>query len=70
MAKLFDKNIVPACKYCAHGRDCVGIEKTLCEKKGAVDPDGRCVAFRYDPLRRQPKKSNQVEEYSETDFLL
>lgn len=70
MAKLFDKNIVPACKYCAYGRDCVGIENTLCEKHGAVEPDHKCISYKYDPLRRKPDAALKVEKYSEKDFSL
>lgn len=70
MAKLFNKNITPACKYCAHGKNCAGIEETLCEKKGIVEPDYRCAAFRYNPLRRQPERLLPVGDYKQTDFLL
>ena len=70
MARLFNRNIAPACKYCVYGKDCVGIEKTLCEKKGVVEPENRCVAFKYNPLRRKPQRIVSKEEFKQSDFSL
>ena len=70
MARLFNKDITPACKYCVYGKDCVGIEKTLCEKKGVVEPDHRCAAFRYNALRRKPQRLKPAEKFEQSDFSL
>lgn len=70
MAGLFNKHIAPACKYCMHGKNCAGIEQTLCEKNGVVEPDYHCAAFRYDPLRRQPERTRPLDTYKRSDFQL
>lgn len=70
MAKLFNKAIEPACKYCVHGKDCAGLKETLCEKKGVVDPDDHCRSFRYDPLRRCPNHTRTLKDFEQSDFIL
>ncbi len=50
---LFSKDIKKCCEYCAHGSP-LGDNGILCDKHGPVTPDGKCRAFRYDPLRRAP----------------
>lgn len=70
MAKLFNKRIAPACKYCVHGKNCAGIAQTLCEKKGVVEPEHHCAAFRYDPLRRRPERTRPLQDYTQSDFQL
>ena len=52
---LFQKNIEPRCLYCKRGV-ALDEEQILCSRKGVVDPGGACRAFRYDPLKRVPKK--------------
>jgi len=64
---LFNRHITPACEYCAIGQKASNKEKVLCPKKGIVTPDYHCWRFRYDPLKRQPKKPVR-QEFAAEDF--
>lgn len=71
MAKLYNKNIQPACEYCRFGRPAPDADAILCVKKGILRPDSSCGSFRYDPLRRKPKpKAKIYKGYSPDDFKL
>lgn len=70
MAKLFGKNIVPACCYCRHGRANPEGDRIFCQKKGIMDAADYCRKFEYDPLKRSPKKNRIDDEYTQKDFSL
>ena len=71
MKKLFGKkDIVASCSYCAHGRIAPDKESVLCKKSGLVDIDYSCRKFRYDPLKRQPRRPKPIVKYDEEDFSL
>ena len=68
---LFGKNIEPACKYCVRlmqlspsGKD------ALCEHKGVVSADFHCRRYEYDPLKRIPKVTPPLQQFSSEDFSL
>lgn len=68
---LFRKKIERVCEYCAHG---TALEDglILCSKKGICHEDEKCWRFRYDPLKRVPKKAKALDfsKYEEDDFSL
>lgn len=68
---LFRKKIEKACVYCVHAAK-LDEESCLCAKKGIVSPDARCRKFRYDPLKRVPRrqKPKDFSEFDHTDFSL
>ena len=66
----FDRKLTPACEYCELGRPSSEYNMILCRKKGVVSPYFRCRSFRYDPLRRTPKRDDEKKEYSPSDFSL
>ena len=66
----FDKKITPACEYCELGRDSSEYNMILCRKKGVVSPYFRCRSFKYNPLRRIPKRDENKKTYSPSDFSL
>ena len=66
--KLFGNKIEPACCYCRHGRRNGESEKVFCQKKGIVDSYGSCRKYRYDPLKRIPKKAKIDLDFSAKDF--
>ena len=68
--EYFDKKTTPACEYCEHGKDSSEYNMILCKKKGVVSPYFRCRAFRYDPLRRIPKRDEDKKIYTQFDFSL
>ena len=53
---LFQKNIEPRCTYCQRGTP-LDEEKILCTKQGVVAPGGSCRSFKYDPLKRVPRRA-------------
>ena len=58
----------PRCSYCQRGRLSPDGESVLCEKKGVVDKDGSCRAYKYDVMKRKPAKQAPVETYNPEDF--
>ncbi len=71
MKKLFGtKDVSPYCEYCAHGRLSPDKESVLCKKLGIVTKDFNCKKFKYDPLKRQPKRPKQLDKFNEEDFSL
>lgn len=67
---VLNKKIEPACKYCAVGRLSCDEQTVLCTKKGVMQPDSHCRAFRYDPLRRVPREKPSMPQFSAEDFSL
>lgn len=72
MRKLFGKSILPACKHCEHGKFFKNQDKNhiLCSRKGVVAPDYHCRKYKYDPLKRVPKKNPTLPSYKQSDFTL
>ena len=68
---LFRKDIDPCCAYCAKGCR-LNEREVLCKKKGIVDPEYHCRAFRYDPLLREPPQPIKLNtsKLSAEDFKL
>lgn len=58
------------CAICAHGKKAADSDMILCYKKGVLQPDYKCRSFKYDPLRREPKKAPVLPEYTFEDFKL
>ncbi len=56
MGKILNENISPSCSYCKHGRVSPDGEMVLCVKKGFMRTDSYCKTFKYDPLKRVPKR--------------
>lgn len=65
---MFGKKIEPACEYCKFGRKSPDSEKVFCQKKGVVNFYDSCRSFKYDPLKRAPKKIKLKNDLSEKDF--
>ncbi len=69
MAKyLFDKKITPACRYCFFAKMENG--RLVCDRKGYVGENDKCMRFKYDPTAREPKVEPLPAEYSAEDFKL
>ena len=47
---LNKKSIPPACEYCTRGSGAPDGKTVLCPKKGVMQKDSSCSAFRYDLL--------------------
>lgn len=58
------------CETCEHGRPFNKGEKILCARKGIVEPGFCCRKYRYDPLRRVPRRAPALQEFRPEDFKL
>lgn len=67
MKKLFGNNIAPSCEYCslAQFKD----DKYICSRNKNIK-DYKCRSFAYDPLRRVPKSSPALRQFSPEDFII
>lgn len=70
MKSLFLGQIEPRCAFCSCGRLSGDGEKILCTRKGIVDPGFSCRHFRYDPLRRTPRRAPALPTYDSGEFKL
>ena len=67
---LFDKEISPACEYCAYGKRTDDYDMIMCPRKGIVSPFFRCRRFTYNPIRREPKRDDSHMGFKPEDFSL
>ena len=66
---MFKKKISPSCEYCSIGK--ARTNKTiLCVKYGITLPKNHCKKFKYDPLKRVPKKQIENSYFEKKDFIL
>lgn len=68
--KLFGERISPACQYCEHVLSARGQQMPICKKYGTVAPLFSCRKFRYAPLKRIPRRSEPLPQYSKEEFEL
>ncbi len=67
--KIIDKRKYPKkCSNCFFGRTPLDNQSVLCEKKGEVNPDGKCRHYKYDPLKRIPAKPIFDSDFKPEDF--
>lgn len=68
---LFRKKIERSCAHCAYGVK-LDDDSVLCAKKGVCSIWGKCRRFRYDPIKRVPKKAKAPDfaKYDAEDFNL
>ena len=67
MKKLFGNNIKPCCDYCEFSA--VSDGKIGCSKNKTFENE-KCRSFKYDPLKRVPKKNIGIGSFTEEDFKL
>ena len=68
--KVFKKDIPPRCEYCIYGMRSGYSDEILCRKKGVTDISDSCRRYKYDPLKREPKKIKIDKDYGAKDFSL
>lgn len=69
--KLIDgKSYSRVCENCLNGRLSADSDKVLCNKNGIMRPDSTCKKYKYDPLKRRPKRPHIISGFSEKDFSL
>lgn len=69
MKNLFKKKISPACEYCSIGKTLKN-NSILCVKYGITNPKNHCKKFKYDPIKRIPKKQTENLSFDKKDFIL
>lgn len=67
---LNPKKYTPECRNCEKGKILPDGVNVFCAKKGIKELNGSCMAFRYDPLKRIPKKAPVIESVDPADFEL
>ena len=61
-----DERIEKYCKYCEHAGTLSDPDSMLCGKAGVVRASHCCRRFRYDPLKRDPKRRTDGEDRIES----
>ena len=55
--KIYEEyDIAKKCEFCEFASKTLDEEKMICKKKGIVHADYACRAFRYDLMKRMPKR--------------
>jgi hypothetical protein len=67
---LFSKENDKKCAHCVFATIIEIDERILCPNRGFVYSDDRCQKYKYDALKRIPKKQPVLPTYSEDDFKL
>lgn len=71
MAKsVFNKKLPHSCEYCLHSTLLEYTKETVCKKRGVTGLKDSCSSYKYDPLKRTPKRAEISDNYSPEDFNL
>lgn len=68
--KLFGNKPESSCATCSLGKTSAEGDAVMCKHAGVVSPDHSCRRFRYDPLKRIPRRSRPIESFDEQAFSL
>lgn len=67
-----EKESMRVCALCEYGTpapaDGKGNEIVVCKKRGPVKADGHCFRFKYDILKRDPKRRPDLPEIEKIDI--
>lgn len=67
--KLFKNTTEPQCGYCEYAEIASGSEVVVCRKIGGImQLHSKCKKYRYDPLKREPKRISFSGEFTKDDF--
>lgn len=64
------KSITPQCGCCELARKAPDKETMLCPRKGVVAKAFSCRKFKYDPLKKEPRRAPALPVFDEDDFRL
>ena len=64
------KDLTHECAVCKYGWPLPDGSAVLCEKSGIRNNDSCCKKFKYDPLKRVPRRVPAMMEFSQEDFEL
>ncbi|MGI6279322.1 MAG: hypothetical protein ACOYJS_02020 [Acutalibacteraceae bacterium] len=68
--KFFDKTLPPRCEYCQKSSPIGNDGEMVCRKHGITRADDYCKSYKYDPLKRIPRRKRLSDNYSADDFSL
>lgn len=68
--KTIGETVSAKCTYCEFSISTNDQNTLLCEKCGVTDPESACKKFRYDPLKRAPRRPAALPQFSSEDFKL
>ncbi|MBE6746716.1 MAG: hypothetical protein E7558_04630 [Ruminococcaceae bacterium] len=69
--KLIDGNAYSkVCENCFNGRMTADGQSVLCVRNGVMRPDSTCRKYKYDPLKRRPRRPHIAGGFTEEDFTL
>ena len=69
MNKLtFNKKQEKYCMYCRFGQYLEYSDEVFCSKKGFVNKFGKCLKYKYDPLKRVPITNDIKSDFKKEDF--
>ncbi len=67
---VFNQKLPRSCEYCIHGHKLSFSGDVICRKHGLADKRNYCKDYKYDPLKRVPKKPQIGDNYKPEDFKL
>lgn len=70
MAIGFNKELPHSCEYCVYGKKSIFSDEILCVRRGVTALRDSCRGYKYDPLKRVPKRVKISDNYSPEDFEL
>lgn len=70
MANHFNKKLVRSCAYCVHGKASEYTNEIFCMKRGVTTENDSCGSYKYDPLKRVPRKTKPAGNFKPEDFEL
>lgn len=67
--KLFKGKTEPQCAYCEYAEITEGSDVAVCRKIGGImQLYSKCKKYKYDPLKREPKKVLFSSDFTKGDF--
>ena len=67
--KLLNKKDYPKiCETCVSAKPSPEGDTMLCIKNGIMQRDDCCRAYKYDPIKRVPKKAPVMGHYDKSEF--
>lgn len=67
---VYNKDLPRSCQYCVNGNVSDFSNEVLCKKRGVTNAFDSCRKYKYDPLKRMPKKTLISDNYKPEDFSL
>lgn len=70
MKSLFAGDNPRCCACCLRGKTAPQSGMILCPRRGVVPESYFCKKYRYDPLKRVPRRAPELPSFSPDDFRL